>query len=852
MTLRTRTLLLVSLALLGLIGLIESITAGILLADFTALESQAAQQSAERAIRALDVNLDRISTATRDYSYWDLIYDYADTRDQEFFDTNLSEDALEALDVDLALMTDPQGSIIAARVLGAYRSDLSDEIRLLLQQNQTLSQTQTGAEVRGLLQLREGALLLAAYPIRMNGGVGQPRGTLVMAHFLTTERVTRLSEVTGLDLSVFARNLPDAPLDVQAAEGVVQTNQPLARPLDTEQIGGYALINDMNGQPALTLRVLLPRDIFAQGQRSVRTQFAALLIAALFAVGITSILLERLVLSRIARLEAVVDRVRQSGNLHLRADEHGEDELATLGAEFNRMLAALDLGRHELEQARDEAQQANQAKSAFLSNMSHELRTPLNAIIGYSEMLREDAEADGNLTTAADLSKIHSAGRHLLGLINDILDLSKIEAGRMELAPETVQIRSLLDEISELTQPMVEKNHNRFVIDLSDDAHTIWADPVRLRQILLNLVSNAAKFTEHGTITVNVQRSTNDPPTIRFAICDTGIGMSLEQQKRLFQPFVQADASTTRKYGGTGLGLAITRRLAEMMGGSVELQSALGSGSTFTVTLPAHASSMRQRPTSSSEGPPPLVLVIDDDELVRSQIERTLLHDGLRVALAGSGTEGLRLARQLRPDVITLDVMMPDLDGWAVLTAIKDDPALREIPVVMLTLRDEPDTGYALGAAAYLNKPVEHDQLLKALRRLSSERRRSHILLVEDDATTRQMMRRMLEKEGWEVREAENGRVGLERVAEEQPALVLLDLMMPEVDGFTFAAELRRRPEWREIPVIVVTAKDLTPEDRMRLNGYVERSIQKGLFRREELLADVRALVRAGVQSQLH
>jgi signal transduction histidine kinase/DNA-binding response OmpR family regulator len=562
---------------------------------------------------------------------------------------------------------------------------------------------------------------------------------------------------------------------------------------------------------------------------------------------LTLVLLERLVLARIARLGEVVEQVRSSNDLGLRVPIDGRDELARLGGEVNRMLAALDHGRHELEAARDEAQQANQAKSTFLSNMSHELRTPLNAIIGYSEMLREDADADGNAHTASDLTKIHTAGRHLLGLINDILDLSKIEAGKLELLPESISISAFIAEIAELTEPLVEKNKNQLEIELPEQPGTIWVDPTRLRQVLLNLLSNAAKFTEHGTITLRVSRPADQ---VVFEVRDTGIGMTLEQQARLFQPFVQADASTSRRYGGTGLGLAITRRLAQMMGGDIILASTPGSGSSFCVTLPAgYAPIPSLDITQPVIAPPqsrevPLVLVIDDDAAVREYIERALKNDGVQVVLAAGGAEGLRLARELRPDVITLDVMMPEFDGWAVLTALKDDIALRAIPVVMLTMADQQRTGYALGAAAYLNKPIEREQLLDALRRLSHVRQQRHILLIEDDATTRQMMRRLLEKEGWAVREAENGRVGLQQVNASKPALILLDLMMPEVDGFTFAAELRRNPEWRDIPVIVVTAKDLTAEDRVRLNGYVERSIQKGLYRREDLLAEVRALVR--------
>jgi signal transduction histidine kinase/DNA-binding response OmpR family regulator len=841
MKLRNKTLLYVSLALLGLIGAIETGVASVLLADFTVLENREVQRSVDRASNALMANLEGLATSARDYAYWDLAYEFTETRDPAFVETNLGDDSLTSLDLDAFLITNRAGELLYSSVL---RDTITPglEVRLFdrLRQGGVSDRAMAGAGSNGVLVLPDGMMLVAVEPILQNDAVGEPHGMMVMARFLNEERLQELSTATSLNVSMFQIGDPSSPQDVRGAEGILKPAERLARPLDEEQIGGYLILNDLDGRAVGILRTLQPREVFAQGRRSVQTQLLALLAAAVAAILLTLFVLERLVLSRVAKLEHVVEQVRASGDLQIRAPEDGEDELGKLGSEFNRMLAALETGRREVEQARDESEQANQAKSVFLSNMSHELRTPLNAIIGYSEMLREDAEDAGEQASASDLHKIHAAGRHLLGLINDILDLSKIEAGKLELAPELIPIRGLVDQVIELTNPQIEKNGNRLVLDLPGEPGEIWADPVRLRQILLNLLSNAAKFTEQGTITLRVRR---EEPTITFEVQDTGIGLSPEQQQRLFQPFMQADLSTTRKYGGTGLGLAITRRLAELMQGEITLQSALGEGSIFTARLPV-VEPQPAGPIALSDDHVPLVLVIDDDPQVRSQIAESLTNDGLRVVVASNGAEGIRIARIQRPDAITLDVMMPEMDGWAVLTSLKDDPALRDIPVVMLTLRDGQDSGYALGAAAYLTKPVEHDRLLDVLKQLHSESHRSHILVVEDDPTTRQMMRRLLEKEGWSVREAENGRVGLERVAEEKPALVLLDLMMPEVDGFTFAAELHRNPDFRDVPVIVVTAKDLTPEDRRRLNGYVERSIQKGMFRREDLLADVRALVR--------
>ena len=500
----------------------------------------------------------------------------------------------------------------------------------------------------------------------------------------------------------------------------------------------------------------------------------------------------------------------------------------------------------EAKQAREEAETANRTKSAFLSNMSHELRTPMNAIIGYSEMLIEEANDMGQDEFVPDLKKIHSAGKHLLGLINDVLDISKIEAGKMTLYIEEVAVSSLVTEVAATIQPLIEKNQNKLVIVCPAEIETFRADVTKVRQTLFNLLSNAAKFTHAGTITLTVASKQDEMQDwITFCVSDTGIGMTSDQLGKLFQAFVQADASTTRKYGGTGLGLAISRKFCQLMGGDITVISEAGKGTSFTAKIPVRVEDPDMPVPSPEEPPPidgnrPLILAIDDDPAVLDILTRNLTREGYAVRTATNGEEGVALARTLQPRLITLDVMMPSMDGWSVLTALKADPTTFGIPVVMISIVEERQLGFALGAAEYLTKPIDRNRLMDILAKYAGSEVRQTALVVDDLPDNRTLLAALLEREGWNVLQADNGRTALQTVDHQQPSLILLDLMMPVMDGFEFLRELRQREDGRLIPVVVVTAKDLSTDEKNLLRTSVENVIQKSTISHEDLLADIR------------
>jgi len=545
--------------------------------------------------------------------------------------------------------------------------------------------------------------------------------------------------------------------------------------------------------------------------------------------------------------------------------------LGSIGCQLGMSLHRLRV-EHENERmntelivARDQALEASRAKTVFLANMSHELRTPMNAILGYSEMLIEDAGLMSSEEVSADLQKIRNAGKHLLALINDVLDLSKIESGKMTLHHESFLIGELVQDIVSTIEPIALKNHNRIVVHCPAEIGAMYSDAMKVRQSLMNLLSNACKFSQNSVIDLVISKQSHEREEyVSFAVCDRGIGMTSDQIAKLFQAFVQADESTTRKYGGTGLGLMISRRLCQMLGGDIRVSSELGKGSTFTIELPRIAPAVlepsglggagdSQSPANSAintdvirggtirgEAIRGTVLAIDDNPDALDLISRSLSKDGYRVIMATSGEAGLVLARSHRPDIITLDVMMPQMNGWQVLAAIKADVHLSTTPVVLLSVVENNEIAMALGATDCLTKPIDWGKLQVCLDRLLPRNDPERILVVEDDPASSELVTRILQKDGWRIEKASNGREAFACMEASPPSLVLLDLMMPEMDGFELVARLRTHPTLSKIPVLVLTSKMLTPEDHARLNGRVLDVLSKGTTERNDLLEAVR------------
>lgn len=730
---------------------------------------------------------------------------------------------------------------------------------------------------------------------------GVMNGIIMAATVINTDYMEEIGHTLGIDIAIVKDNAPIASTiddssnyKILLQEGFIDPSQPYtAQTVEYEdgiehRLFSYPLELDGINQG----HVLLSRSI--EDVEAVQSQIQNLIFMAAGVVIMVVLAFGVAVIFNFARplgrLVQATEKVR-SGNLDERVSEDRamfRDEIDDLTTNFNAMTNTLSQLYGSLEQKvaertdelsnalkelalrRDEALEASKTKSLFLANMSHELRTPLNAIIGYSEMLEEEAEDFGYEDIVPDLQKIQKAGTHLLALINDILDISKIEAGKIDMYTEDFNFEILLDEMTTTIHPLIQEKNNQLAIDLPEPIGVIHSDVTKMRQVVFNLLSNAAKFTEEGTITIKVEvEKLSDNEWLEISVTDTGIGMTPKQVATVFDEFTQADSSTTRKYGGTGLGLPISRHFTQMMGGDISVTSEAGVGSTFKVRVPKRVIPPPKEETGEVQAVvrPSLdarrstdtmriigattVLVIDDDPTVHDLLARILSREGFTVLSAYSGEEGLILAREHQPNIITLDIMMPSTDGWAILSKLKEDEHLRDIPVVMLSMIDNKSLGFALGASDYLTKPVEREKLISALQQYAKRFNgvgSAKLLIVEDDPDTRDLFDRTASKEGWTVDTAENGLVGLNRLAQNKPDLILLDLMMPEMDGMQFVTEMRRNEAWQNIPIIVVTAKELTHDDRDQLRGNVERIVQKAEYTPKQLVTEIRHIL--AVQGQ--
>jgi signal transduction histidine kinase/CheY-like chemotaxis protein len=626
--------------------------------------------------------------------------------------------------------------------------------------------------------------------------------------------------------------------------------------------------------PGTGLRVvtLLPLDLPAETRVfGALRNYLVVSAILIFLTGVGALFLATRLTRRLRMLTTAAEEIG-AGNLDTPIEAKGKDEIARLAGSFRTMAAQirghfltleqkvadrtrdLTLKSEELARANDDLLRMSKMKSDFLAKMSHELRTPLNSIIGFSDLVLSGSFGPLMDKQRDALARVVRNAKNLLQLINDILDLSKIEADRMTLKLGPVNLKVLIGSaIGNHEFKALEKKIS-LKAEVGPEIPTLQADEVRLMQILNNLLSNAVKFTHEGGVTLTATLLDNDRVTI--AVQDTGIGMTTKDLANLFTEFYQADTSLTRKYEGTGLGLAITKRLVEAMGGEITVQSLVSAGSTFTVTLPlvaagVEADTVTLPPAAKRAKAATLpvlegkrrILVIDDDPEIHTLIAENLKETGSEFLRAMDGDEGLKLAREARPDVILLDIRMPNKDGWEVLHDLKANTITAGIPVVIMSSVDNKSLGFSLGAADYLVKPVQRDGLFETLARLSIGPGSGYILVVDDDHESATVVKEALEVRDFTVAVAYNGKQALQMVKHQIPRLIVLDLMMPVMDGFETLAHLRSEPTTKDIPVVILTAKDLTQRERAALDGKIQALFQKGQVSLDQLISDVQSAV---------